>query len=105
MIDAMLPTDTITNVTQLQRHLITRVANGMVNYYLQLMRPSVTQAAALWARARVSQSFEAMYDFALSPAPRAALARHQLFLREAFGGVGAVDFPKVAGACYAARAL
>eukprot|EP00966_Prymnesium_polylepis_P140880 3253230-Prymnesium_polylepis.1 len=58
-----------------QRYLITRAGGSIPLYWLQLMRPAVTEEAAIFAKLRFTQVVERMYNFEESPADHASLAR------------------------------
>ena len=75
MIEKIKNTDTIKNAEQLQRHLITFVAANIPNYWMRIMRPEVTEKAAIYAKARITSSIETIYNFAATPNDRADLAR------------------------------
>ena len=54
---------------------------------MRIMRPEVTEKAAIYAKARITSSIETIYNFAATPDDRADLARSQAFLPGSVGGL------------------
>ena len=77
----------VKNAEQLQRYLLTRAAATIPSYWFQLMRPEITEEAAVFCKARFTQVVESMYNFEGSPADRASLARRQCFLPADLSGM------------------
>eukprot|EP00966_Prymnesium_polylepis_P180237 4173478-Prymnesium_polylepis.1 len=77
----------VKNAEQLQRYLVARCGGSIPLYWLQLMRPTVTEEAAIFAKSRFTQVMERMYNFEGSPADRASLTRRQCFFPADLGGM------------------
>ena len=101
MVEQIVDGEHVKNAEQLQRYLLVRAAATIPSYWFQLMRPEVTEAAAIYCKARFTQVVESMYNFEGSPADRASLARRQCFLSADLGGIQLPDFPLARFADYA----
>jgi len=101
-VDAMRDTERVRHTGVLRRNLITRVANSIPVYWMRIMRPEVTELAAVAAVARIDASTRSLYHVDESPGERVDMAMAQAHAATTCAGLGLYDFVAVRHAMYAA---
>ena len=90
-LDMVKDTLGVRNASQLRFEMLRDCAAAVPCYWMRAMPPAVTEAAAVWAKGRLRQSFESLARAEVTPEARRDAVLPAIFLPENKGGHGLPD--------------